>query len=142
MHFPQRVHRVFGRRTVLELGPASIALGLTLWGVCCVPRVVGQVRVPPFPQQGGDQEQTPTSSVYLPTDRSLSRAMARARERLAGGEYQQALTFLEQILSREEDSFLDDSADATAHMGLKATARKVIGELPPEGRDAFELLYG
>ncbi len=100
-----------------------------------------QIRVAPFPA-AADQEPTSSSRVYLPTDRALSRAMERARERLDAGEYQQALNFLEQILSREEDSFLDDSSDAASRSGLKATARKLIGELPPEGHDAFELLYG
>ena len=34
------------------------------------------------------------------------------------------------------------SGDDRGQLGLKATARQMIGELPPEGRDAYELLQG
>ncbi|MEX0642637.1 MAG: PQQ-binding-like beta-propeller repeat protein, partial [Pirellulales bacterium] len=81
-----------------------------------------------------------TTGVYLPTDRSLSRAMTRARERLAEHEYHQALTFLQEVLAKDEDTFLERSPDATEQQGLKTTARKMIGDLPPEGRKAYELL--
>ena len=46
--------------------------------------------------------------VYLPTDRTLSRGIAQARERLDDKEYNEALAFLQQVLDRDEDSFLDD----------------------------------
>ena len=81
-----------------------------------------------------------TSGVYLPTDRALSRAMTRARERLAEKEYHQALTFLQEVLSRDEDTFLERSGDGAEQQGLKATARQIIGELPSEGLQAYELL--
>jgi outer membrane protein assembly factor BamB len=95
-----------------------------------------RVRGPQF------NERTTLSGVYLPSDRSLSRAMSRARERLAAHEYHEALTFLQDILGREEDSFLERAGDDQQQRGLKATARQLIGELPAEGRDAYELLYG
>lgn len=82
------------------------------------------------------------AGVYLPTDRALSRAMTRARERLATGEYQAALGFLQDVLSRDEDSFLDDSAGEKRPSGLKAAARRWIGDLPDAGREAYELLEG
>ncbi len=92
------------------------------------------------PAQRGDQDSV--SGVYLPTDRALSRAVSRARERLSEHEYHEALAFLQSILSRNEDSFIDRSAEDRGQLGLKATARKMIGELPPEGLDAYELLQG
>src|SRR4051812_16275956 len=51
-------------------------------------------------------QETAASGVYLPTDRSLSRAVTRARERLADREYHEALAFLQGILARDEDSFV------------------------------------
>ena len=100
-----------------------------------------------FSRRNFDQRDNPRSDdqdtvtgVYLPTDRSLSRAMTRARERLADHEYHEALAFLQGILAREEDSFLERAGDDRRQLGLKATARQLIGELPPEGHDAYELL--
>ncbi|HEX4416017.1 MAG TPA: PQQ-binding-like beta-propeller repeat protein, partial [Lacipirellulaceae bacterium] len=82
------------------------------------------------------------AGVYLPTDRSLSRAVVRARERLKSHEFHEVLPFLQGILSRDEDSFLERSGDDRAQLGLKAAAQQMISELPPEGRDAYELLQG
>lgn len=90
---------------------------------------------------GTDNPENDFYGVYLPTDRTLSRGMARARERIANGEYQEALAFLQQVLEREEDKFIDDSSNAEAHLGLKATARQMIAELPPQGREMYRLLH-
>jgi outer membrane protein assembly factor BamB len=106
---------------------------------------IGQLVQPPQLNQGNNprsDDQDSVTGVYLPTDRSLSRAMGRARERLADREYHEALAFLQGILGRGEDSFLERAGDDRGQLGLKATARQMIGELPPEGRDAYELLQG
>ncbi|HEX5472861.1 MAG TPA: PQQ-binding-like beta-propeller repeat protein, partial [Lacipirellulaceae bacterium] len=86
--------------------------------------------------------QEAAAGVYLPNDRALSRAITRARERLNDHEYQEVLTFLQQILGRDEDAFLDGAGDDHQQLGRKATARQMIGELPPAGHEAYELLQG
>ncbi|MCI0333017.1 MAG: PQQ-binding-like beta-propeller repeat protein [Planctomycetes bacterium] len=101
----------------------------------------GQIQVPGFGRMTTGEQDT-TAGVYLPTDRTLSRAIARARERLAQHEYHEALAFLHGLLGRQEDWFLERSDGAQERRGAKATARQLIGELPPEGRDAYELLHG
>jgi outer membrane protein assembly factor BamB/predicted Zn-dependent protease len=85
--------------------------------------------------------QDASAGVYLPTDRSLSRAIARARERLGDHEYHEVLAFLQGVLARDEDSFLERAGD-DRQLGIKATARQLIGELPPEGYEVYELLHG
>lgn len=132
-HRAGRASRAMGGAAI---GATALAILFALFGGHAI---VGQVRLAPWQ---ADNEQMPNSGVYLPNDRALSRAMARARERLDAAEYQQALTFLQQTLTREEDSFLDESPDGTARLGLKASARQMIGQLPAAGREAFELLYG
>jgi outer membrane protein assembly factor BamB len=79
--------------------------------------------------------------VYLPTDRTLSRGVSRARERLQAGEYNEALAFLQQLLDRDEDVFVDDAAQPHRLHGLKAAARKLIAGLPAAGREMYELLH-
>ncbi len=102
---------------------------------------LAQIRIPQVNenQTAGPEEYSP---VYLPTDRSMTRAMGRVRERLAAGEYQQALSFLQEVFSREEDAFLERSSNSTLQPGLKTTARQLIGALPPEGHELYELLHG
>ena len=106
----------------------------------------GQVVLPQQFNGRGDRpqpaDQDVISGVYLPTDRTLSRAVTRARERLADHEYQEALAFLHGILGRDEDSFLERSGEERGQLGLKSTSRQMIGDLPPAGLDAYELLQG
>jgi len=77
----------------------------------------------------------------LPTDRTLSRGVARAKERLDDGDFNEALAFLQQLLDRQEDVFVDDASDPTRLQGLKAGARKLIAGLPRAGREMYELLH-
>ncbi len=79
--------------------------------------------------------------VYLPTDRTLSRGVARAKERLDDGEFNEARAFLQQLLDRQEDVFVDDTSDPNRLQGLKAGARKMIAGLPAAGREMYELLH-
>ena len=64
-------------------------------------------------------------------------------ERLAQHEYHQALTFLHgQSWHAMKIRFSSSRATRAEQLGLKATARQLIGELPPEGHEAYELLHG
>lgn len=112
--------------------------GPVCWGQIVQPQQV-------LPDRGrpadlGDRDAV--SGVYLPTDRALSKAVGRAKERIAGHEFHEALPFLQNLLTRNEDSFLERTPTEREQLGLKATARQIIGELPPEGYDAYELLNG
>lgn len=135
----QRVVRAFPLRfhlpaAFLYISTAIVASNLAL----------AQQFAPPGPgiaaQVFGEGASTP--GVYLPTDRTVSRAVTRARERLANGEYQEALTYLHDLLGKQEDWFFDGAGGAAEQRGIKATARQLIGDLPKEGQDAYELLYG
>jgi len=102
---------------------------------------LGQIQAPAFGRVATGQHD-PLAGVYLPTERTLSRAVTRAKERLDQHEYHEALQFLHGILGREEDWFFDGAAAATEQRGVKATTRQLIGQLPPEGHDAYERLHG
>ncbi|WP_428303982.1 PQQ-binding-like beta-propeller repeat protein [Lacipirellula sp.] len=79
--------------------------------------------------------------VQPPTDRTLSRGMQRAQESIAGGEYSQAIRFLDEILGRDEDFFVE-LGEAGEYSGMKQAARRLIRDLPPEGRQSYENSYG
>ena len=46
------------------------------------------------------------------------------------------------ILEGPEDYFFQPKRDKPIHRSLKAEAQRLLGELPSEGREAYELLYG
>ncbi len=81
------------------------------------------------------------AGVFLPTDRNDSRGIQQARQRIAAGEYAQAIRFLDEVLNREEDSFVR-SDQRSDYVGLKASARQIIGDLLPAGREAYETTFG
>jgi outer membrane protein assembly factor BamB len=114
------------------------ALGLVF---CREPWTAAQILLQD-PNRSRSAEQDGFSGVYLPTDRTLARAMSRVRERLAEREFHQSLSFLQEVLQRDEDAFLEEGDGTRQHRGLKATARQLIGQLPAEGLDAYELLHG
>ncbi|NOY42421.1 MAG: PQQ-binding-like beta-propeller repeat protein [Planctomycetes bacterium] len=86
------------------------------------------------------EEQGNLDGVILPFDRNLSRGMQHARKRIAEGEYTQAIRFLDEVLREEQDSFLE-IGETGEHAGLKAMARRVIRDLPREGRQAYEITF-
>ncbi|HEY4233487.1 MAG TPA: PQQ-binding-like beta-propeller repeat protein, partial [Lacipirellulaceae bacterium] len=96
-----------------------------------------QVQIAGGPDAAGEN----SFGVYLPTDRTLARGIAQARERINDHEYNEAINFLQGILDRDEDTFLDDAAGSSANQGLKATARQLIANLPAQGREAYQLLH-
>ena len=124
---------------------AAITVGSVLVALCIALRVSNvdaQRGAVQDPRGRVANEQDSSVGVYLPSDRSLSRAMARARERLAAREYHQSLGFLHEIFQRDEDAFLDPIEAEPDQRGLKAAAHQLIRSLPAEGLDAYELLHG
>jgi outer membrane protein assembly factor BamB len=75
------------------------------------------------------------------TDRQASRGIKLAQQSIAAGEYSQAIGFLDGILGNSEDRFIEVD-DQGAVSGLKETARRLIRDLPAEGRQAYETAYG
>ncbi len=130
------------RRSVRVFTIATICLAPVF--LIAAPQAMAQAPQQPQPMIDPTQrpEPDPLAGVYLPSDRAISRAIGRVRERLAAGEFHEALTFLQGILGREEDSFIERAGSDRGQLGLKATARKMIGELPPDGINAYELLQG
>ena len=87
------------------------------------------------------EESTETfDGVILPFDRNLSRGMHLARQRIAAGEYTQAIRFLDEILSQEQDSFIKIS-ESGEHAGLKELARRLLRDLPAEGKQTYETTF-
>jgi outer membrane protein assembly factor BamB/tetratricopeptide (TPR) repeat protein len=75
------------------------------------------------------------------SDRTASRGVKRAQESIAAGEYSQAIQFLDSLLARDEDLFVEIGPDG-GFSGLKETARRLIRDLPAEGRRAYEATHG
>lgn len=143
---------------------ATVALLSLLWlmgpivGRQAVAQQIAPIQIAPggggFVQQfgpprfrGGLQDGEEPADVFLPVDREVTLQWEQAKSLLNDGHYSEAVTLLDEILHRDEDFFLkpDDSQkgnDHYKHRSLKSAAQHLIGELPPEGRAAYELQFG
>lgn len=81
------------------------------------------------------------TAIDLPMDRTKARGIERAKDRIAEGEYSQALRFLDQVLAGAQDSFIP-VGETGEYVGLKETAGAMIRDLPPEGRQFYEATFG
>ena len=80
------------------------------------------------------------TGIFLPSDRLDSRGIERAKQLIAKGEFSQAIRFLDEVLARDEDSFVAGRDDEV--YGLKGTARQILKLLPPEGQRIYQTTFG
>ncbi len=100
-----------------------------------------QVVLRQFPQV--IQRGTPSdATVLFREDRNLNRALDRAREEIANAAYGDAVKILLEVLNVKEDSFYRGEGESANRVSVKAEARRLLGTLPAEGREQFELLCG
>jgi outer membrane protein assembly factor BamB len=81
------------------------------------------------------------ASVDLPSDRTMARGIERAKDRIAEGEYSQAIRFLDEVLAGAQDSFIA-VGETGEHVGLKETASAMIRDLPADGRAMYQSTFG
>lgn len=124
-----------GQGMAVRFGAAVIAGGTLLAALATGQQIQIQLGNSPTPATEDPY------GVYVPTDRTLSRGVARAKDRLDDGEFNEALAFLQQLLDRQEDVFVDDPSDPERLQGLKAGAHQMISGLPAVGREMYELLH-
>ena len=115
------------RCVIYALGTAATAFALA-WAT-------------PGVAQTANSGQTDFDGVSLPSSRTDSRGIQRVVESIAKGEFSRAIRFLDEILNRQEDSFLRLS-ESGKYVGLKETTWKIIRDLPPGGRQAYETTFG
>ncbi|MEC7447448.1 MAG: PQQ-binding-like beta-propeller repeat protein [Planctomycetota bacterium] len=83
-------------------------------------------------------------SIFVPAPREYVRPLQKAEEAIGEGEFAEAVDLLGQILADEtiEDYFLPAPGGKGSWMSLKSRALSILEQLPPRGRELFELKYG
>lgn len=85
----------------------------------------------------GQQQNALGEGVQPVMVRELTRGIERAEASIAAGEYVQALRFLDELLGREDDSFVRVADEGGAYVGLKRRAAEILRALPAAGREAY-----
>lgn len=99
------------------------------------------------PAQPDDQpdDQFPPAAedagVFLPSDRAKERQLDRGSRLLAAGEWTDAVALLDEILAADRDAFMVAGAGDGTRLSIRSEATRLVGALPPAGRDAYALLF-
>jgi outer membrane protein assembly factor BamB len=81
-------------------------------------------------------------NVFLPPDRRTLQRLSQAKDLIAKGRYGEAVRNLGVILESPEDFFFQPQKNQPIHRSLKAEAQHLIGQMPREGRELYELEFG
>lgn len=87
------------------------------------------------------EEEVAESGVSLPTDRLRERQLDRARRLVADNRWSDAATLLDEILAADRDFFFRPDLQKNTWRSIKSDASRLVGELPPEGREAYALQF-
>jgi hypothetical protein len=87
------------------------------------------------------EEEVAENGVTLPTDRLRERQLERARRLVAGNRWSDAATLLDEILAADRDFFFRLELQKNTWRSIKSEAARLVGELPPEGREAYSLQF-
>jgi len=79
---------------------------------------------------------------FPPPDRRDLQRLSQAKELIAKGRYGEAVQYLGAILDGSEDYFFQPRQNKTTRCSLKNEAIRLIGQMPREGRELYELQYG
>ena len=126
-----------------------VAVGASIFGLdefanrqAAAQRQIGpniRIRVNSGNQARGDEA---GEGVFLPLDRETTRHWEKAKHLFEEGHYSDASVLLDEILKRDEDYFFKPDDDKPTLSSLKSEAQKLIGEMPPDGLQAYQLLFG
>ena len=128
---------------VLFFGLAAAAFGQP--GPLIVPpqRPMGQALPAPFAvATNNSANEDLADNIFLPPDRRTLQKLTQARELIAKGRYGEAVQNLGAILEGPEDYFFQPQINQPLHRSLKVEAQNLIGQMPAEGRELYELEFG
>ena len=80
--------------------------------------------------------------VFLPPDRQAKRRLEVAGELIGEERFGEAVRLLGSLLESPEDFFFKPDADGPVYRSLKAESGRLLGGLPAEGRESYELQFG
>lgn len=98
-----------------------------------------------FAQAEGDEAQEEEDfgrTVFLPADRAVLQRLNKAEELISQERFGEAVRYLGYLLESSEDYFYQPDPSEPVHRSLKSQAHHLIGQMPRQGRELYELQYG
>lgn len=83
-----------------------------------------------------------SQNLFVPPERNVLQRLAKARQLLDQQRYGEAVRYLGSLLDGPEDFFFQPDEEVPTYRSLKSEAQRLIGRMPREGRELYELEYG
>ncbi len=131
------------RRRRLMVIAAAVCAFLTLASSSSLAqrmRVVGGIRLNPLDPSDNTDDMGPSN--FVPPDRNVLQVLARAKKALAEHRYGEALEGLAEVLRGSEDYLTQPDRKVPTYRGLKLEVLQLLGEMPREGRELYEVRSG
>ena len=87
-----------------------------------------------------DEDAGPSN--FAPPDRNVLQVLTRAKKALGDHRYGEALEGLAEVLRGSEDYFYQPDRKVSIYRSLKGEALQLLGQMPREGRDLYEVRNG
>jgi outer membrane protein assembly factor BamB len=84
----------------------------------------------------------PGENVFLLPDRNVLQQLTKARQLLKEERYGDAVRYLGAVLEGPEDFFFQPDKNVPIHRSLKAEAQRLIGQMPRQGWELYQLQFG
>jgi len=93
-------------------------------------------------QEKDDSQADRVRGIFPPPDRTLLRLLGKAGQLVDQHRYAEAVRCLGAILDSPEDHFFQPDKSGPVHRSLKSEAQRLLGQMPRQGRELYELQYG
>lgn len=134
-------------RTAFDGTRVSRRFGILLLGVIVLSAGIAAKAQLPDPFRNGPIQARDESSAQqgapniFTSDRTATRRIELAQQRLSAGVYEEAVDLLQAVLEIEEDA-VATSDDASTFRSLKNEASNLLAGMPPAGQQVYEVKYG
>ena len=119
---------------------AVAAISISALGLVPSPLLAQRVRPRPSANEPADEDAV--SGNFAAPDRNVVQALNRSQKVLKEHRYGEALEGLSQILRSNEDYFYQPDRKVPIYKSLKAEAQQLLGQMPREGRELYEVRSG
>lgn len=127
------------------LGLALSAFALAVWGTSVGHaqrlRLGGMVLGNNGVVDSADSDDTSTSH-FAPPNRGILQVLARSKKAMNEHRYGEALEGLTEILGSSEDFLTQPDRKGPIYRGLKSEVQQLLGQMPREGRELYEVRSG
>ncbi len=129
------------------MGPWRLRLVIVGWACALTAMTAGPAASQKIAIRAGEDggvkpESAAGQSVFVPADRAVLLRLSDARQLLEQSRYAEAVRLLGSILENQEDYFFQPEPTSAVHRSIKAEARQLLGSMPRQGRELYELQYG